>query len=146
MVKNSTLKNLKLAILKLLCECFNLALPSGVDQRKKTSYIALLEDLVRCCSCAASKNWVLYERWYKTRAVEHILDRRSYCSSRVVWAHWRQLICEGPRASPPRRASFSLFLSTERLLTGCLGVCSLDKFWNLDLLKSPETRFNPKKN
>ena len=53
MVKNSTLKNLKLAILKLLCECFNLALPSGVDQRKKTSYIALLEDLVRCCSCSA---------------------------------------------------------------------------------------------
>ena len=48
MVENSTLKNLQLAILKLLCESFNLALPPGVDQRKKTSYIALLEDLVRC--------------------------------------------------------------------------------------------------
>ena len=53
MVKKSTLKNLKLAILKLLSKSFNLALPSGVDQRKKTSYIALLEDLVRCCSCSA---------------------------------------------------------------------------------------------
>ena len=53
MAENNTLKNLKLAILKLLCESFNLALPPGVDQRKKTSYIALLEDLVRCCSCSA---------------------------------------------------------------------------------------------
>ena len=48
MVENNTLKNFQLAILKLLCESFNLALPPGVDQRKKTSYIALLEDLVRC--------------------------------------------------------------------------------------------------
>ena len=53
MVENNTLKNLKLAILKFLCESFNLALPPGVDQRKKTSYIALLEDLVRCCSYSA---------------------------------------------------------------------------------------------
>ena len=52
MVENNTLKNLKLAILKLLCESFNLALPPGVDHRKKTSYVALLEDLVRCCSCS----------------------------------------------------------------------------------------------
>ena len=49
MVENNTLKNLQLAILKLLCESFNLALPPGVDHRKK----ALLEDLVRCCSCSA---------------------------------------------------------------------------------------------
>ena len=47
-VENNTLKNLKLAILKLLCESFNLAIPPVVDQRKKTSYIALLEDFVRC--------------------------------------------------------------------------------------------------
>lgn len=53
MVESNTLKNLKLAILKLLCESFNLALPPGVDQRKKISYIALLEDPVRCCSCSA---------------------------------------------------------------------------------------------
>ena len=53
MVENNTLKNLELAVLKLLCESFNLALPPGVDQRKKTSYIALLEDLVRCCSYSA---------------------------------------------------------------------------------------------
>ena len=53
MVENNTLKTLKLAILKFLCESFNLALPPGVDQRKKTSYIALLEDLVRCCSYSA---------------------------------------------------------------------------------------------
>ena len=54
MVENNTLKNLQLAILKLLCESFNLALPPGVVQRKrKKTYIALLEDLVRCCSCSA---------------------------------------------------------------------------------------------
>ena len=53
MVENNLLKNFKLAILKLLCESFNLALPPGVDQRKKTAYIALLEDLVRCCSYSA---------------------------------------------------------------------------------------------
>ena len=53
MVENNTLNNLKLAILKFLCESFNLKLPPGVDQRKKTSYIALLEDLVRCCSYSA---------------------------------------------------------------------------------------------
>ena len=35
MAENNTLKNLKLAILKLLCESFNLALPPGVDHRKK---------------------------------------------------------------------------------------------------------------
>ena len=34
MVENNTLKTLKLAILKFLCESFNLALPPGVDQRK----------------------------------------------------------------------------------------------------------------
>ena len=53
MVENNTLNNLKLAILKFLCESFNLKLPPGVDQRKKTSYIAVLEDLVRCCSYSA---------------------------------------------------------------------------------------------
>ena len=53
MVEDNKLKNLKLAVLKLLCESFNLALPPGVDHRKKTSYVALLEDLVRCCSCSA---------------------------------------------------------------------------------------------
>ena len=42
MVENNTLKNLELAVLKLLCESFNLALPPGVDHRKKTSYVALL--------------------------------------------------------------------------------------------------------
>ena len=52
MVENNTLKNLELAVLKLLCESFNLALSPGVDHRKKTSYVALLEDLVRCCSCS----------------------------------------------------------------------------------------------
>ncbi|CAH3108338.1 unnamed protein product, partial [Pocillopora meandrina] len=50
MVENNTLKNLKLTILKLLCESFKLALPPGV---KKKTYIALLQDLVRCCSCSA---------------------------------------------------------------------------------------------
>ena len=54
-LENNTIKNLKLAILKLLCESFNLALPPGVDQRKKTSYIALLEDFIRCCACSAVK-------------------------------------------------------------------------------------------
>ena len=39
MVENNTLKNLELAVLKLLCESFNLALPPGVDHRKKTSYV-----------------------------------------------------------------------------------------------------------
>ena len=65
---------------------------------------------------AASKNWVLYERWYKTWAVEHIFDWRSYCSSRVVGAHWHHLIYEGPGTSPPRRASFCLFISTPFLV------------------------------
>ena len=54
MVENNTLKNLELAVLKLLCESFNLVLPPGVDHSKKTSYVALLEDLVRCCSCKAN--------------------------------------------------------------------------------------------
>ena len=35
MVENNTLKNLELAVLKLLCESFNLALPPGVDHRKR---------------------------------------------------------------------------------------------------------------
>ena len=39
MVESNTLKNLKLAILKLLCESFNLALPPGADQiRHLTSF------------------------------------------------------------------------------------------------------------
>ena len=41
MVENNTLKNLQLAILKLLCESFNLALPPGVVQRKRKKLISL---------------------------------------------------------------------------------------------------------
>ena len=43
MVENNTLKNLELAVLKLLCELI-------IEKRHLTSYVALLEDLVRCCS------------------------------------------------------------------------------------------------
>ena len=41
MVENNILKNFKLAILKFLCESFNLALPPGVDQRKKRHLTSL---------------------------------------------------------------------------------------------------------
>ena len=35
MVENNTLKNLQLAMLKLLCESFNLALPPGLIREKR---------------------------------------------------------------------------------------------------------------
>lgn len=50
MVKDNTLGQLKLGVLKLLCE--NLSLPKPPDQRKKASYVSLLEDLVKSCSCS----------------------------------------------------------------------------------------------
>ncbi|KAL9961974.1 hypothetical protein ACROYT_G031023 [Oculina patagonica] len=50
MVKNNTLKKLKLGLLQMLCEKFELEFPS-TGQRKKAPYIAMLEELVAGCSC-----------------------------------------------------------------------------------------------
>ena len=52
MVENNTLKNLELAVLKLLCESFNLALPPGVDHRKKDILRRSARRPCRCCSCS----------------------------------------------------------------------------------------------
>ena len=51
MVKNSTLKSLKLGLLQLLCENFELETPAP-KLRKKAPYIALLEQMVSSCSCS----------------------------------------------------------------------------------------------
>ena len=51
MVKNSTLKSLKLGLLQLLCESFELETPTP-KLRKKAPYIALLEQMVSSCSCS----------------------------------------------------------------------------------------------
>ena len=50
-VKNSTLKSLKLGLLQLLCENFELETPAP-KLRKKAPYIALLEQMVSSCSCS----------------------------------------------------------------------------------------------
>ena len=50
MVKDKTLGNLKLCVLKLMCE--NLSLPH--DQREKAPYISILEDLVKTCTCSTN--------------------------------------------------------------------------------------------
>lgn len=50
MVRDNTLKKLKLGMLQLLCEKFELEVPS-TSQRKKAPYIALLDELVAGCSC-----------------------------------------------------------------------------------------------
>ena len=51
MVKNSTLKSLKLGLLQLLCEIFELETPA-LKLRKKAPYISLLEQMVSSCSCS----------------------------------------------------------------------------------------------
>ena len=51
MAKNGTLKTLKLGLLQLLCESFELETPA-VKLRKKTPYLNLLENLVSSCSCS----------------------------------------------------------------------------------------------
>ena len=51
MAKNGTLKTLKLGLLQLLCESFELETPA-VKLRKKTPYLTLLENLVSSCSCS----------------------------------------------------------------------------------------------
>ena len=50
MVKDNTLRKLKLDVLKLLCENLSISMPP--DQRKKAPYISLLEDIVKNCSCS----------------------------------------------------------------------------------------------
>ena len=50
MVKDKSLVNSKLGVLKLLCENLNISMPA--DQRRKVPYISLLEDLVKTCSCS----------------------------------------------------------------------------------------------
>ena len=53
MVKDKTLGNLKLCVLKLMCENLNISLPH--DQRKKAPpYISLLEDLVKTYTCSTN--------------------------------------------------------------------------------------------
>ena len=51
MVKKGTLNNLKLGLLQLLCENFELETPA-IKLRKKAPYIALLEQMVSSCSCS----------------------------------------------------------------------------------------------
>lgn len=50
MVKDNTLRKLKLDVLKLLCENLSISMPP--NQRKKAPYISLLEDIVKNCSCS----------------------------------------------------------------------------------------------
>lgn len=50
MVKDNTLRKLKLDVFKLLCENLSISMPP--DQRKKAPYISLLEDIVKNCSCS----------------------------------------------------------------------------------------------
>ena len=50
MVKDNTLRKLKLGVLKLLRE--NLSISMLPDQRKKAPYISLLEDIAKECSCS----------------------------------------------------------------------------------------------
>ena len=50
MAQDGVLKKLKLPLLKELCNEFQLEEPS--DKRKKAPYIALLEEMVSCCSCS----------------------------------------------------------------------------------------------
>ena len=50
MVKDNTLRKLKLDVLKLFCENLGISMPP--DQRKKAPYISLLEDIVKNCSCS----------------------------------------------------------------------------------------------
>ena len=50
MVKDNTLRKLKLDVLKLLCENLSISVPP--DQRKKAPYISVLEDIVKNCSCS----------------------------------------------------------------------------------------------
>ena len=51
LVRDNRLKNLKLGLLQMLCEKFNLQ-DSVTDRRKKVSYIDALADLVGGCSCS----------------------------------------------------------------------------------------------
>lgn len=51
LVRDNRLKNLKLGLLQMLCEKFNLQ-GSVTDRRKKASYIDALADLVSGCSCS----------------------------------------------------------------------------------------------
>ena len=51
LVCDNRLKNLKLGLLQMLCEKFNLQ-GSVTDRRKKASYIDALADLVSGCSCS----------------------------------------------------------------------------------------------
>ena len=51
LVRDNWLKNLKLGLLQMLCEKFNLQ-DSVTDPRKKVSYIDALADLVGGCSCS----------------------------------------------------------------------------------------------
>ena len=60
MVKDKSLKKLKLGVLKLLCESLNISMPA--DQRRKAPYISLLEDLVKTCSCSSGLDSSLYLR------------------------------------------------------------------------------------
>lgn len=51
LAKKGTLKSLKLDLLQSLCECFSLKTPVK-KVRSKAPYIALLEEMVSCCSCS----------------------------------------------------------------------------------------------
>ena len=54
MVGNNTLQKLKLSMLQVLCEKFELEPPS-TGRRRKAPYIALLTELVAGCSCGAGQ-------------------------------------------------------------------------------------------
>ena len=47
MVKDNTLRKLKIDVLKLLCQNLSISMPP--DQRKKAPYSSLLEDIVKNC-------------------------------------------------------------------------------------------------
>ena len=51
LVRDNRLKNLKLGLLQMLCEKFNLQ-GSITDRSRKASYIDALADLVSGCSCS----------------------------------------------------------------------------------------------
>ena len=53
LARKGTLKSLKLGLLQSLCECFSLKTPVR-KVRSKAPYIALLEEMVSCCSCSSS--------------------------------------------------------------------------------------------
>ena len=52
LVKSKGVKKLKVGLLQVLCESLELEVPVPAV-RRKAPYLALLQELVNCCSCSA---------------------------------------------------------------------------------------------